>query len=199
MTDTKVYPKCNYVANGERCGENAIYDGFCGTHATVVEEQVQVREEIVNLLHEFDGVASKEIITDEIMNRIIGRLMDNFAEMYLAQAKGLRLNAKISSGLVRERLIARAQARAATTELVKAQQAERGLRQDFGELAKDLKKSINLLAAKLGGDTDPAMEALHSWRATAEILADKELADRLANAKQIPVGDFGPVPRPEGS
>jgi hypothetical protein len=194
MTDTKVYPKCIYVANGIRCDEDAVYDGMCGVHVGTVEENVELQREILSLLVEFKGVDSEEIVASEIMNRIVGRVLDNHANEAIAWRKTLNIQGEIQRRRTLEML-------KLSALLQRQKEKEDRLRSDFGELAKDLKKVVNHLAPALDGDQHPVhgrwLMELHSWRATAEILADKELSDNLDEIRKAPIEDFGPVPRPE--
>jgi len=190
MTDTREYPKCIYMTSGDQCDQDAVQDGLCSTHIVAVQEHARIAKEIESLLDEFDGIASKKIITDEIMNRIVGPTLDTMWDFSIAQFRSARLNAKTLSNQTRDKLVALAVAR-------KAKEAEEGLRKDFGELAKDLEKSIKPLAFKLGSRNNPLLRDLNSWQSTAEVLADKELSDQLQAAKDSPIQDFGPVPRPE--
>jgi hypothetical protein len=194
MSDTKVYPKCIYMSNGERCAEDAVHDGLCGTHVSTVDEAVELQHQILSLLVEFKGVDSEEVVAGEIMNRIIARVLDNHANVLIAQKKTINMQGEIQRKRTLEMLTARALLR-------KQAEREDRLRSDFGELAKDLKKVVNHLAPPLGGDQHPVhgrwLMELHSWRATAEILADKEFSDNLDEIRKAPIEDFGSVPRPE--
>jgi hypothetical protein len=122
-----------------------------------------------------------------------------------AEAEALRKSRVLDHLIVerqRKRLIDGARERAKlVAERAFAREAETRLRSDFGELAKDLKQVARHLAPAVGGDQHPVhgrwIMELHSWRATAEILADKELSDNLDEVRKAPIEDFGPVPRPE--
>jgi hypothetical protein len=119
------------------------------------------------------------------------------AEAFLEAQKKSRVLDKIVSDRRQQLLVAGARERAKiVAERAFAREAETRLRADFGELAKDLKKTLRHLTFKLG-DGNPLLADLHSWRATAEILADKELSDNLDEVRKAPIEDFGPVPRPE--
>lgn len=98
----------------------------------------------------------------------------------------------------RQRLISGARDRAKiVAERAFAREAETRLRSDFGELAKDLKRSIANIKGVLTKQDQWLLQDLHSWRATAEILADKTLSDNLDEVRKAPIEDFGEVPRPE--
>lgn len=192
MSDTKAYPKCIYVSSGERCAEDAMYDGLCGIHVSTVEETIELQREILSLLVEFKGVDSEEIVAAEIMNRIIGRVLDNHAKEAITQQKTLNMQGKTQRKYAREALVNRALLR-------KQVEREDHLREDFGLLAKDLRvieKKLGL--APTSHVLSLALQEITSWRATAEILADKELSDKLNEVRSAPIEDFGPVDRPEG-
>jgi hypothetical protein len=177
MTD---YPKCIW-ALPRPCSEEVVYDGLCAVHNEYMEMASAFQKELYNLIRSL--IAHQEHadrITERIVGDLVGPLLDRLAAREIANQDGYANRWRRTARLA-----------------IKARRDEARLRSDFGELAKDLKKTINLLTARLGGDTDPAMEDLHSWRATAEILADKGLSDNLDQIRKAPIEDFGEVPRPE--
>lgn len=186
--------KCIYLTDGEQCDQDALHDGLCGTHIVATEENVRLQAEIRQLLLDLGDQHSVSDTATEIMKRIISPTLDRLWDLEIAHARNARLSARARSNAVRDKLVAQAMAR-------KASENEERLRSDFADLAKDLKAVIRHVAPPLGGVQHPQhgrwLMELHSWCATAEILADKELSDNLDEVRKAPIEEFGEVPRPE--
>lgn len=178
------YPKCIWVLP-KPCTQEAVYDGMCAVHTDYMEMASDFQKELYNLIRSL--IAHQEHadrITERIVGDLVGPLLDRLAAREIANQDGYA-----------DRWRKTAQ------RAITARRDEARLRSDFGELAKDLKEVVRHLAPALGGDQHPVhgrwLRELHSWRATAEILADKKLSDNLDEVRKAPVEDFGPVPRPE--
>ena len=121
-----------------------------------------------------------------------------------AQAEALEKSRALDRIVIerqRQQLINGARDRAKlVAERAFAREAETHLRSDFGELARDL-RNVEQKLTPVGAVTphmiSQSLEEITSWRATAEILADKKLADQLQEAKNARGEGFGEVPRPE--
>jgi hypothetical protein len=61
---------------GKPCPQEEVHDGLCAVHLTLLELSASVEESIVLLLVEFEGIADKRITAREIMNRIVGPVVD---------------------------------------------------------------------------------------------------------------------------
>jgi hypothetical protein len=200
MTD---YPKCIWrLPDGNQCPEYAVYDGQCAIHLDYEEMRNDLGKEIFNLvLARVQDPKTVESLSDVIMNDVVGPHLEHMAARHIgyreenkAWAKRVDRRSSWARNLVQRFIDMR-------REKEKAEAAETRLRSDFGELAKDLKQVARQLAPAVGGDQHPVhgrwIMELHSWRATAEILADKELSDNLDEVRKAPIEDFGPVPRPD--